>query len=59
MIKSELASKAAHREVIEVDGSYALREEGEAYEREMGGENEVLRFENTRSWNDKPAMLAT
>jgi len=52
-IKSELGSKSAHREVIEVDGTYALREEGKAYEHEIGRENETLRFENTQYWNDK------
>jgi len=30
-VKSELGFKAAHREVIEEGGTYALREQGEAY----------------------------
>ena len=30
-VKSELGFKAAHREVIEADGTYALREPAEAY----------------------------
>ena len=30
-VKSELGFKAAHRDVVESDGSYALRESAEAY----------------------------
>jgi len=59
MVKSELASKAAHREVIELDGTYALREEGESYGDKIGEESEALSFENTRYWNDKRSMPAT
>ena len=51
-MKGELGFKAAHREVTELGASYALREEGEAYGRFFGGENEVLRAENTRFWNE-------
>src|SRR5499433_1198502 len=32
-VKSDLAVKAAHREVLETDGTYALREPSEAYTR--------------------------
>jgi hypothetical protein len=59
MVKSELASKAAHREVIEVDGNYALREEMEAYGHEINRENDALRLENSRYWDDKPASHST
>ena len=33
IMKRELGFKAAHREVMELEGSYALRQEGEAYGR--------------------------
>ena len=38
-VKRELGFKAAHREVTELEGTYALREEGEAYGRSFGGES--------------------
>ena len=47
-VKNELGFKALYREVTGVDGTYALREEGEAYGSNFAGENEVLRSENTR-----------
>ena len=37
-VKSELGFKAAHREVIEGDGTYALRGASEAYESDFTGE---------------------
>ena len=40
--KSGLGFKVAHREVIEVGGAYALREESEAYEPNFSGKNESL-----------------
>jgi hypothetical protein len=57
-VKSELGFKAAHREVIELDGTYALREEGEAYGHNFGAENEALSLENTRFWNKNPKATA-
>ena len=48
IVKRELGFKAAHREVMELEGSYALREEGEAYGTNFGGETEVLRLESSR-----------
>jgi hypothetical protein len=59
IVKRELGFKAAHREVMELQGSYALREEGEAYGPNFGGETEALRLENTRFWNDNPEATAT
>jgi hypothetical protein len=44
-VKGELGFKAAHREVIEAGGMYALREGSEAYGSNFGGESEALRFE--------------
>ena len=46
-VKNQLGVKAAHREVIEADGSYALREAPEAYKLEFATENEALRSQNT------------
>ena len=41
-----------HREVLETDRTYALREPSEAYTRNLTGENEALRSENTFPWNE-------
>ena len=40
-VKSELGTKALHRELEEVDGTYALREPGEAYRAQFDIENEA------------------
>ena len=58
-MKGELGFKAAHREVIEAGGMYALREGSEAYGSNFGGESEALRFENARFWNQNPDATAT
>ena len=58
-VKSELGFNAAHREVMELEGTYALREEGEAYGRNLDGESEALSLENTRFWNEYPEPTAT
>ena len=42
-VKSELGFKAAHRDVIEANGSYASRELPQPYGLKSTGENEVLR----------------
>ena len=42
---------ALHCEVEQVDGTYALRESGEAYNRSFAVENEALRFKNALLWN--------
>jgi hypothetical protein len=34
-VKNDLGVKAAHREVLEADGTYALREPSEAYTRNL------------------------
>ena len=51
-VKSELGSKAAHRQAIERGGTYSLREQSEAYGSDFTGENEVLSSGNTRIWNE-------
>jgi hypothetical protein len=49
-VKGELGVKAMHREPEQVDGTYALREPGEAYRGEFNGESDALRAENTLPW---------
>jgi putative transposase len=51
-VKSDLGIKAMHREVLETDGTYALHEPSEAYTRNLSGENEAIRSENTLPWNE-------
>ena len=58
-MKSELGFKAAHREVTEFEGTYALREQGEAYGTNFGGESEPLSVENARLWNENPEATTT
>ena len=41
-----------HREVVQADGTYALREPSEAYTGNFTGENEALSSENTLPWNE-------
>ena len=50
-IKGELGPKALYRELEQVDGTYALRESGEAYSSHFAIENEALRLENALLWN--------
>jgi putative transposase len=49
-VKAELGVKALHRELEQVDGTYALRESGEAYRGQFDAKNEALRLENTLLW---------
>ena len=58
-VQSELGSKAMHRAVEQKDGAYALRERGEAYNGDFGGESEPLRLENTVLWNESAGVAAT
>jgi putative transposase len=51
-VKNDLGVKAMHREVVQADGTYALREAAEAYARNFTGENEALSSENTLPWNE-------
>ena len=54
-VKNELGFKADHRDVIESDGSYMLREPAEAYALKFAGGNEALRSQ-TRSFGMKSSM---
>jgi hypothetical protein len=58
-VKSQLGFKAAHREVIEGGGTYALRERSEAYGPNLTGKNEALSSENTRFWNKNSELTVT
>jgi putative transposase len=58
-VKSELGIKAPHRELEQVDGTYALRESGEAYRGQFDSKNEALRPENTLSWERITEVAAT
>ena len=51
-VKNNLGVKAMHREVIETDGTYALREPAESYSGNFTGENAALSSENTLPWNE-------
>ena len=51
-VKSELGFRAAHREVVEGDKTYALREPAEAYASNFTGESEAPRSQNTFFWNE-------
>jgi putative transposase len=51
-VKSDLGSRAMHRAVERKDRAYALRERGEAYNGDFGGESESLRLENTVLWDE-------
>ena len=58
-VKSELGIKALHREFEQVDGTYALRESGEAYRGQFDSENEALRAENTLPWEQLSVVQPT
>src|SRR3989337_661492 len=47
-VKSELGFKAARLEMIDEGGTYALREESEAYGSNLTDKNEALSSKNTR-----------
>jgi putative transposase len=51
-VKNDLGVKAKHRDVIEADGSYALREPSDAYAGKFTGKNEALSSENSLLWNE-------
>jgi putative transposase len=58
-VKSELGIKAMHREVEHVGGTYALREQSEAYGDEFTGENDALTPENTVSSQENAETAET
>jgi hypothetical protein len=51
-VKGELGSRATHRAVEHVEGAYALREESEAYNGDLGSKSEALSLENTIFWDE-------
>jgi len=51
-IKNDLGVKAIHRDVLQADGTYALREPAKAYGGEFTGKNESLRTQNTLLWDE-------
>lgn len=51
-VKNDLGVKAAHRDMVKLDGSYALREPTEAYAGKATGKNEALRTQNTILWDE-------
>ena len=58
-VKSEPGIKALYRELEQVDGTYALRESGEAYREQFDSNNEALRPENTLSWERTTELAGT
>jgi putative transposase len=51
-VKAELGIRAAHRQVAEIGGACALREPGIPYAHGFEGKNDVLKPENSFSWNE-------
>ena len=51
-VKNDLGVKAAHRDVVGLNGSYALREPTETYAGKFTGEIEALSIENTFFWDE-------
>jgi putative transposase len=51
-VKGELGLKATYREVIEADGTYALREAAQTYGLKFAAESEALRSQNTVFWDE-------
>jgi len=50
-VKSELGVKATHREVVQRDETYTLREPDDTYGAETIGESDTLRTQNTILWD--------
>jgi hypothetical protein len=50
-VRSEHGVKAAHRDVVESDGSYGLWEPAEEYALKLAAEIEALRSQNTSFWS--------
>ena len=58
-VQNQLGFKAAHRDVIEVQGSYVLREPAQAYAGKIVGEKAALSSENTLVWDQTVEDAAT
>jgi hypothetical protein len=50
-VKSELGSKAMHRDIEHIDGAYTLREQSEVYDGNLVGDTEPLRLVGRKCWN--------
>ena len=57
-VRIELGVKAKHREIVQSDGTYTLREESETYGGDFASENDMLRLDNTISWEENIEMTA-
>jgi hypothetical protein len=57
--KEKLGIKAQGREVIEADGSYALRESSIPCKTILRAENDGVKPQNGYYWNDTVGMSAT
>ena len=51
-VRSDLGIKAMHREVAQLEGTYILREQSEAYGEDFASENDSLTLNNTISWEE-------
>jgi len=51
-VKSELGVRATHRDIVEADGGYALREPAGAYASNFTAESETLGSQNTFFWDE-------
>jgi len=58
-MRSALGVKAMHREVVQLDGTYTLREEREAYGGDFASENDPLRLDNTIPWEENVESTET
>jgi hypothetical protein len=58
-VKSELGLEGSRPDVIDEGGTYALREESEAYGSNLTGKNEALSSKNTRFWREHSELTAT
>ena len=58
-VRSELGAKAMHREVVQLDGTYTLREESESYGRHFASENDALMTDNTILWEKNAESAET
>ena len=56
-VRSELGSKALHRDIEHIDGAYTLREQSEVYDGNLIGDTEPLRLENAFLWDENAATI--
>jgi len=58
-VKRDLGVKAVHRSATEVDGTFTLRQQDEAYTSGFAGKNETLRLDNSRFYGEKAERQGT